>query len=106
MAGKPIGQLNGMWALLLKVNLTVVPMVLTGVLTWAIWITNDTFVGREWRANGNHFTQQDGRQLEERAASQRKVLESRLHDLDVKSAEIITTLRRIERDMDSPIARK
>lgn len=39
LAHKPIGELNGPWAFLLKVSLTVLPIFMSTVLAWGVWVT-------------------------------------------------------------------
>lgn len=47
MAGKPIGELNGRWAFLLKVTLVLIPSVFTLVgliaVPWVQWVTETTY---------------------------------------------------------------
>lgn len=47
MSGPRIGELNGRWALLLKITLVAIPTLTTIVtaffMPWAIWVTNGTY---------------------------------------------------------------
>ena len=38
-----IGELNGRWALLIKVMLATYPIVVSGQLAWATWVTSNVF---------------------------------------------------------------
>ena len=58
---QPIGELNGRWALLLKVNLIAVPVLLSVVITWATWVTTRVFAVDTWQATATatHATKAD-----------------------------------------------
>lgn len=51
MSGKPIGELNGRWALLLKVTLVTIPVLTTLVtasfLPWAVWVTTNVYTAQQ-----------------------------------------------------------
>lgn len=52
MPSKPIGQLNGIWGLLLKVMLvTFVP--------WAVWSTRNQILDNQFRGKGERWTSTD-----------------------------------------------
>ena len=67
---KPIGALNGPWALLLKLNLIIMPILLTGLITLNVWFVRSihahdvrlaTF--EEWKNIGPRFLQKDAELL-------------------------------------------
>lgn len=41
--GKPIGELQGWWAILLKVNLAAVPIIVGAGIAWSTWTTTRLF---------------------------------------------------------------
>ena len=45
-SNRPIGELNGHWAALLKIILVAVPIMIPIFLTWAIWVTAAVFEGK------------------------------------------------------------
>jgi hypothetical protein len=51
MTGSRIGELNGRWALLLKITLIVVPFITTLVtaafIPWAVWVTGNIYTSRQ-----------------------------------------------------------
>ena len=51
MSGTRIGEMNGRWAMLLKVTLVGIPcltsLFLTSFLPWAIWVTGNIYTSRE-----------------------------------------------------------
>ena len=49
MTGKPIGQLNGPWALLLKIVLVLVPIIATCSIPWIQWQTKEGYASEETR---------------------------------------------------------
>jgi len=47
---KPIGELNGKWAMMLKFTLVCFPIFTGLIATWAIWVTCEIFESRSFRA--------------------------------------------------------
>lgn len=52
---RTIGNMNGPWAILLRLALASYPL----VLTWAVWVTTETFDNRAFRNSGERFTSAD-----------------------------------------------
>lgn len=98
--GKTIGDLNGWWALLLKVHLAVVSTIFPLILLWCIWLTQEAMSGSAYRNSGERFTQEDGRRLEDRAREAREALarsfDARLDTLDNSTTRILTILERLD----------
>ena len=63
-AKKAIGELNGWWALLLKISLAIFPVYCALFTGWAVWITSETFVNQAFRLQGGRMTDVDGQKLE------------------------------------------
>jgi hypothetical protein len=59
---KQIGDLNGLWALLLKLLLATYPV----VLAWTVWVTSETFKNQAFRSAGDRFTLPMAADLEKR----------------------------------------
>ena len=38
-AHKPIGELNGPWAFLLKASLAILPIFMSTMIAWGVWVT-------------------------------------------------------------------
>ena len=51
MSGTRIGELNGRWAILLKVTLVAIPCITTlfiaSFLPWAVWVTGNIYTSRQ-----------------------------------------------------------
>ena len=59
VSNKPIGQLNGRWALLLKVALGTYPVILAAAITWSVWVTANIFELRAFAQQGPRWTAKD-----------------------------------------------
>jgi len=59
---KTIGETNGVWAILLKVALLIVPL----LIPWGVWVTRETLHNHTFRSSGERFTQLNGAQMEAR----------------------------------------
>ena len=59
VSNKPIGQLNGRWALLLKVALGTYPVILAAAVTWSVWVTANIFELRAFAQQGPRWTAKD-----------------------------------------------
>ena len=55
----PIGQLNGRWAMLLKVGLATYPILLAAGLTWATWVTASVMELNTFMRGGPRWTEKD-----------------------------------------------
>lgn len=97
---KTIGELNGWWALLLKVHLGVISTIFPLIILWCVWLTQEAMSGTHFRNSQERFTQEDGRELENRAREARDNLarsfDARLDALDQDTTRILTILERIE----------
>jgi len=63
-AKKAIGELNGWWALLLKISLAIFPVYCVFLTGWAVWVTSETFANQAFRLQGGRMTDVDGVKLE------------------------------------------
>ena len=57
---KPIGQMNGPWALLLKFSLVTYPILASAIISWGIWVTANVYEIQNFRHFGDRFTQVEG----------------------------------------------
>lgn len=60
-----IGNMNGWYARLFKTALIAFPIISVTALPWAVWVTDQIIITREFRSNGSRFTQQDAAMLKE-----------------------------------------
>jgi len=64
MAGKPLGELNGKYALLFKINMIVLPIFMSALLTWGVWVTASIYDLKGFAKSGARFTLSDAIALE------------------------------------------
>ena len=57
MTQAKVGELNGRWALLLKVGLATYPIVLVLAISWAGWVTKETLRTIAFRDAGPRWTE-------------------------------------------------
>lgn len=96
LPAKKIGELNGIWAMLLKFQLAVFTAVLPLVLIWCGWLTSQAFQAQAFRESGERFTEAEARLLEDRAREARSAL-SAVYSAKVEATNI--RLVAIERDI-------
>lgn len=58
-----IGQLNGPWAMGLKLMLATYPVLFAALLGWGSWVTKELVILGEFRNRGDRFTQADALQM-------------------------------------------
>lgn len=56
---KRIGELNGPWAIGLKIMLATYPIMFASLLGWGTWVTKELIVLGEFRNRGDRFTKTD-----------------------------------------------
>lgn len=61
-----IGELNGPWALLLKMSLAAFPVIMSILIPWLIWVTSEVFANKGFRESGERFSKQDALTMEAR----------------------------------------
>lgn len=102
---KKIGELNGIWAILLRIHLAVVTGISPLILAWCTWLTSEAFKNQSFRESGERFTEEEARQLEDRTREARTLLQdtfnakfdiiaTRLNDLDKDTTRILTILEK------------
>ena len=107
VAGVVSEEKLGIWQVLLKVNLTVVPVALGLVVTWGIWQTSKTFEFDSFVNSGERFSQSDARDMEDEIQQRNETLlrglesktdanTTRLNSLDRDTTRILTILERLE----------
>ncbi len=95
------------WQVLLKINLTVVPIVMGGIITWGVWQTSKTFEFQNFKDSRERFSQQDGRELRDEMQGRTEALfrgleaktdanASRLNSLERDTTRILTIVERLE----------
>lgn len=57
--GKPLGELNGKYALLFKINMILLPIIFASLLTWGIWVTSSIYSLRGFVEYGPRFGHKD-----------------------------------------------
>jgi len=87
MAGTKIGELNGPWALMLKLTLATYPL----LIVWASFITANQIADNIFRGEGERFTKTDG-------AEQTKLLRAAA-DSKIASIESVLTQMRPANDL-------
>lgn len=81
MSGKPIGELNGRWALAFKISQVTVPIFIflfaTVAIPWCVWVTKQLSEHnvqiaqiREWQGKGSRFDETDAENLRMRVKSE------------------------------------
>lgn len=65
-AKKPVGELPGLYALLFKINMILIPIVAGALLTWGAWVTKSVASFNAFIEFGARFTTEDARELEHR----------------------------------------
>lgn len=93
--GTKIGELNGKWAFLLKIHLSLLTIVAPFFIGWSIYITRESFASSHFRTSSEVFTQADGRDLEKR-------LEDRIIEAEKVQARILVILERIDNNTREP----
>ena len=98
---RKIGDMNGPWAVMLRIALGTYPM----VLAWGVWVTVQEFESKAFREQGNRFTATDGVLLEsrinERLASLPPVSwQTRIINMEENQLDIIQRLARIEAKLE------
>jgi hypothetical protein len=100
---KTIGSINGVWGLLFKLALVIVPM----LIPWGVWLTSETFANRAFRESMPRFTRSDGAVLKEELMGEIHQLpprdwrdrilqlESRLHTIEIQQERILVILEEI-----------
>jgi len=95
------------WQVLLKINLTIVPIIMGGIITWGVWQTSKTFEFQNFKDSGERFSQQDGRELRDEMQTRNETLlrglesktdanTSRLNSLERDTTRILTIVERLE----------
>ena len=56
MSNKTIGELNGVWALSLRIMLATYPLLVTALIAWSTWVTVNLVELRQWKAIGLQTT--------------------------------------------------
>lgn len=98
---KTIGQINGIWGVLFRINLALLPF----LLLWAAWITSETFSNHAFRKAGDRFTTNDASQMEMRILGQMNELppddwRARIIGMETKWYAIDRRLDTIERTQE------
>jgi len=96
VSNKPIGQLNGRWAMLLKVTLATYPVILAGAITWSVWVTVNIFELRAFAQQGPRWTAGAGTDA---TAVVKEWVERKFKD-EVPPKTVIERLTRLERVAD------
>lgn len=60
---KPLGELNGKYALLFKVNMILLPIIFASLLTWGIWVTGSIYTIKGFVEYGPRFSHTDAAAL-------------------------------------------
>jgi len=102
---KTIGQINGPWAILLKVMLASYIPLMGSLLTWGIWITSETYANQYFRLQGARVTPAELRELERRFEARFNALppqdwRTRITTLESQQQAMFSTLIRIETKLD------
>jgi low affinity Fe/Cu permease len=102
MVNKKIGELNGPWAVLLRLALGSYPL----VVSWCIWITVQEFEDKAFRERGNTFTATDAAILENRlnekiAESPSQDWKNRIVGIETTQRDILDKLSRIQGALDA-----
>lgn len=63
---KPVGELNGPYALLFRINMILIPIATTAVLGWGAWVTQSIMEFEAFITYGERFSQEDADALENR----------------------------------------
>lgn len=74
---RSIGNMNGPWALGLKIMLATYPILFAALVGWSSWVTKELIVLGEFRNSGDRFTKVD-------AANMRREIDSQLASLPPK----------------------
>lgn len=69
-----VGDLNGPFMLLFKLNLVLIPCLVGAMLAWGGWVTGETIRNKEFRERGDRYTDAE-------AARDRESLKDWVHDL-------------------------
>jgi hypothetical protein len=105
MAGKPIGELNGKWALLLKIGLASIPVgavFLSAIaVPWTRWVTTElgkheasVQVTEQWKLTNPGFTLQDANNL--RLTIKDEVGKEMVKEITVKLDNMQQAITRLE----------
>lgn len=62
---KPLGELNGKYAFLFKVNMVLLPIMFSALLTWGVWVTSSIFSLKGFVEHGPRFTLKDAMAMKE-----------------------------------------
>lgn len=96
---RTVGEMNGKWAWLLKVQLATVPPVLVAVMSLVTWVVVQQFYDINFRMSSERFSQADGRELDERTRNREDkivhLLTSKLENLDGRISSVERTTDRI-----------
>ena len=108
MAGKPIGELNGRWALLFKVTQASLPLFMAIVIPWCIWVTKtlhshdiNSAEIRSWMSQAPRFTPSDADNLRMKIKGEVRSevtdkLGERINEMNTLIIRIQDSLMRIE----------
>ena len=56
---KRLGELNGKYALLFKINMALIPIIFMALLTWGIWVTANIYDFRGFMDYGDRYSMED-----------------------------------------------
>ncbi len=100
--GKKIGEINGIWGILFRINQVVIPL----IVAWAVWVTTETFANKYVRdQHVTHLelataldelppqhTRDKIRNIEHRI----EMIDSRIATIERHQTRILTILERLE----------
>lgn len=61
-----IGAMNGRWKIMFQIALATYPIIVSGGIAWAVWLTSQEYQDIAFRNSSERFTQADGADLERR----------------------------------------
>lgn len=93
-------KIEGVWALVFKMHITMVSLMIPPIFAWSAWVTTEQFKDQAFRTSGERFTQTDGRKLEDKVidklASKVEQVDQRVQSLERNSEAIKTSLEQIK----------
>lgn len=97
--GRKIGEMNGYWALLLKLHLAAVPPIVAALVGLVVWLVSQQYTDIAFRSSEERFSTADAYAMENRIRERETVLQTtllaRIEQVDRRLDDVERNLARV-----------